>query len=267
MITAAEKVRDMSAKRKASVTRLWLGVFGDSDEFISDFLASTSSDGTDMTDSLTSYVTYTEDGEAASMLFRVPVTLAPCGKTPIKGGYIYAAATSPLYRGRGFFRTLMTLAEKDMSFTVLIPGKEELYAMYRSLGYDTELETDFPFECDSRLLGRYKPFDGDWQSLYREYLRCAPECVPLRSLSIFRLALSEYDIIRFENGGYAAVSSENENNCAIKVYEMYSPYRSFSDIIITSTKNEKPERKRFGMMKKLDGLVGDIRPELGLFLQ
>jgi len=256
----------MSEGRRAAVTKLWREVFGDSEEFISDFL-SAASDGTDMADSTAAYATYTEDGEAVSMLFRVPVTLAPRGKAPIRGGYIYAAATAPLYRGRGFFRALMTLAEKDMSFTVLIPGGDELYAMYRSLGYDTELETYFPFECESSSLGKYTPFDGDWVSLYREYLRCAPGYAPLRPMSIFRLALSEYDIILFENGGYAAVSSENENNCALKVYEMYSPCRSFSDIIITSTKNGRPQRRRFGMMKKLDGSVGDIRPELGLFLQ
>ena len=42
MITTAEKVRDMSADRRAAVTKLWREVFGDSEEFISDFLSAAS---------------------------------------------------------------------------------------------------------------------------------------------------------------------------------------------------------------------------------
>ena len=79
------------------------------------------------------------DGQAVSMLFLLPGALV-YKKTSLPAEYVYAVATLPEYRGRGYAGELTRhaagLARKEgQSALCLRPGDEGLYAYYTRQGF------------------------------------------------------------------------------------------------------------------------------------
>lgn len=80
-----------------------------------------------------------EDGVPAAMMTAMPVTLLDRDET-VKGKYIYAVATHPSARGKGYSTRLHrymleVLRQEGFGFTCLVPAEESLQAFYARQGY------------------------------------------------------------------------------------------------------------------------------------
>ena len=86
-----------------------------------------------------------DDGMIVSMLFVLKASLV-IGADAWPIGYIYAGATLPSHRGKGYYRCLLKKAEQDAlarGFTALFlqPADETLAATYERLGFTVPLYT------------------------------------------------------------------------------------------------------------------------------
>lgn len=145
---------------------LWHLVFGDSYDYIDAFFAAFPSEDIVHTLSV--------DGQVVSVLYALPLTLAD-GKRSWPVVYIYAVATLPEYRGRGYMSLLMSkveqlLCERGVSFLYLLPASEGLRDFYARLGYAP---------CSARATAEYRLCDA-----------VAKDCYLMPVMSIDELASS-----------------------------------------------------------------------------
>ena len=130
------------AVAKGQLRELWHSVFGDSYEYIDAFFATYRCEDVAHTLSV--------GGRLVSALYALPFTLYYDGKG-VAAAYIYAVATAPEYRGRGYMALLMRnverlLADRGVRFIYLLPASDSLRAYYARLGYA---------DCSSRALERF----------------------------------------------------------------------------------------------------------------
>lgn len=154
------------AVAKEQLRELWHSVFGDGYEYIDAFFAAYRCEDVAHTLSV--------GGMVVSALYALPFTLCTDGKS-IAAAYIYAVATAPEYRGRGYMALLMKnveqlLAERGVRFIYLLPASDALRAYYARLGYA---------DCSCRALERFLPaFDGSVSSVLAR-LSSVDEIYPL----------------------------------------------------------------------------------------
>lgn len=89
---------------------------------------------------------YTVAGKAAAAVYMLPCHMQARGKL-FPGHYIYAAATLPAYRGRGYMASLMAAAAlegagRGQMFSAVLPAEESLYAYYGRFGYREYFEAE-----------------------------------------------------------------------------------------------------------------------------
>ena len=116
------------------------------------------------------------DGKPAAALYLLPCRiLLPSG--PVQAHYLYAAATLPQYRGRGYMGYLLEAAarygqRRGDAASVLLPGEPSLYEYYHRFGYRTVFG-----------VREWQPEpDTFFQSLPREKTILTPrECAEIRS--------------------------------------------------------------------------------------
>lgn len=82
-----------------------------------------------------------EDGRIVSALHMLPCRMLLSGRT-VQAHYIYAAATLPDFRGRGYMAQLLHLAgeygqRRGDCASVLLPASASLYDFYHKFGYRT----------------------------------------------------------------------------------------------------------------------------------
>lgn len=123
------------------VRRLWIEAFGDSEEFVEQFLASCYDPE--------SLFAHREQGRVVSMVHLLPFRSAEGDALY----YIYGVATDPEWRGRGFATELMLRAlrraESEGRAVVLIPSGEDVKPLYESLGFvDRGVQLRFDGEFD-----------------------------------------------------------------------------------------------------------------------
>ena len=115
----------------AQAQQLWARVFGDDAAFQRDFYALTGLDGP---------LVLLEDGQVQSMLALPEVTLTfPDGRS-VKGGYVYALATRPEARGRGYAAQLLdyacqTLKDCLADCILTVPAQPSLFSFFARCGF------------------------------------------------------------------------------------------------------------------------------------
>lgn len=119
-------VREIT-KREAECRELWMEVFGDEREEVDRFLIDIHN-----ADNL---LAHSDEGEVMSMLNIVEVN-TDYGPT----AYLYAIATAPQWRGRGFAERLIRQAievsrERGYKAVMLIPSEESLVEYYKRFGF------------------------------------------------------------------------------------------------------------------------------------
>jgi len=161
------EARISSDELKGQLICLWETVFGDAPDYISLFLDSSAFRPEDTVVSL-------DGGKLAAMLFLLPVGLGGLGK--MRGRYIYAVATHPHFRRRGYAGAMLEFArqlteQRGDDFTCLHPASSSLYGFYRKLGFETAFYTN---ETVRSVQGRQDAFgfqigeapEGKFRSLY-----------------------------------------------------------------------------------------------------
>ena len=115
-----------------------------------------------------------EDGVAVAQGLLMPLTLS--GR---RGYYLYAIATHPSYRGRGYMHAFLTEAKKEalqngLDFLLLIPATSALADAYRRAGFSQK----WPLAADEagddpiyRLPPNEPlfPYDGNFDALFARY--------------------------------------------------------------------------------------------------
>lgn len=124
--------RIADGKADKRLTSLWLTSFpNDSIDYVEGFLAHLPQDTVTMVGEC--------NGEPATMLFLLPAKARFRGELyPVR--YLYAGCTHPDYRGRGYYRELMSaaavkVAELNENAIYLHPADDMLTATYQRLGY------------------------------------------------------------------------------------------------------------------------------------
>ena len=82
---------------------------------------------------------YRRDGKIAAALYLLPASLKIAG-IAYRAHYIYAAATLPEYRGRGYMAALLEAAgqkgwARGEAYSAVLPATEPLYRFYAKAGY------------------------------------------------------------------------------------------------------------------------------------
>lgn len=82
------------------------------------------------------------NGMVVSMITMIPAVLNIRGKQYCQGGYLYAIATHPDFRGQGCMKKLEAFVsgkakERNFQFLFLVPASDSLFRMYEKIGYQT----------------------------------------------------------------------------------------------------------------------------------
>ncbi len=122
----------------SALCNLWKISFGDTDEYILNFL------NRRFTDNNT--VVFKENGVALSVLFLLDGKMK-IGKSTYPARYIYAACTHPDCRGRGLMSRLIEFAaeksvEAGYGFLCLTPAEPSLFGYYSRCGFATSFVTE-----------------------------------------------------------------------------------------------------------------------------
>lgn len=121
---------------REALTSLWMQAFeGDTEQEINLFL--------DTFDYVKTAFVLCEDDRVCSMLFLLPITIEN-GASRFSAGYIYAGATHPDARGKGYYRRLLgyvgeIAGREGMTALVLRPATDALADSYRRMGFSREL--------------------------------------------------------------------------------------------------------------------------------
>ena len=108
---------------------LWQKSFGDSETYISMFLEQNFERIKTIV-----YVTEEVPDIPVSVAYLLPVTYIQDGQKACECWYLYAAATLPEWRGRGFFVEILKYVETLAEPMVLVPGEESLIGYYEKQG-------------------------------------------------------------------------------------------------------------------------------------
>lgn len=137
-------IRFANVSDYSSIMKIWNKAFGDSHEYIKDFLSL-----------FGEYSVVSEnDGKVDAIMSLLPVFI-----NNKKGRYIYAVAVSSEKQGQGIGKELIGFAkENSEDFCVLVPADEGLFNYYRKLGFS-----------DNSYIGEYEEIKRGEMISPREY--------------------------------------------------------------------------------------------------
>ena len=124
-------------RHKESLTELWNRVFGDEQSFIELIF------NEKYNESILCFAEITDE-KAVSAFYLIKNELRYNGEL-YNGYYLYAAATLPEFRGRGYMSELIRKAQQffrennKADFISLVPSEKSLYGYYSSLGFQTAM--------------------------------------------------------------------------------------------------------------------------------
>lgn len=115
---------------------LWKLAFGDSDEFINNYL--------DFAAAGDCFYALQVNGKVVSFLNLIPLSYSLNGKS-FKGLYLFGVATDPAFRGEGFSRKLLrdSLTGCEADFVVTVPASESLFGFYGLQGFTTVVSRSY----------------------------------------------------------------------------------------------------------------------------
>ncbi len=177
------------------------------------------------------------DGEIASMLTMIPLTLQLRTDCTVPCVMLYAIATDPAYQGKGLARELMEAAnayaaQRNIAYSLLVPASPSLFSFYEKSCYEagfpvfesTYFAKDAPafsFEQNSRCA--FLPLSAEHYNALRDELCASNAYIKYPAASVLfqkRLsALSGADLyaIEFNNiRGCAAVERLGKQKLFIK---------------------------------------------------
>jgi GNAT superfamily N-acetyltransferase len=194
------------------LSALWQTVFGDAPAYTALFF--------DTCFCPEQVLLWVEDKKILSMMFLLPVSLRDENGNCTRGRCLYAGATHPEHRGKGYFRALFRetdrrIGEWGESFALMHPAEESLYAFYHTLGYETAFtcteitlaKTSHETECFVNPLS-----EEAFCALYREF-GISRENVPLWDASV--LPFVYRDALADGGGAFSVACAEKTIACGI----------------------------------------------------
>ncbi|MDR2753743.1 MAG: GNAT family N-acetyltransferase [Oscillospiraceae bacterium] len=147
-----------------AVLRVWQACFGDEARYVRFFWTQCFLSG------LCRGLCAEEDGQVVSVLFLLPGALAH--KTMrLAAEYVYAVATLPAHRGRGYAgaltrRAAVVAREEGKSALCLLPASQGLYDYYAKLGFCTAFALQNFGYANPNAQGNLLPRNGDLHEYY-----------------------------------------------------------------------------------------------------
>lgn len=158
----------------------------------------------------------TEDGKVVFQGVLVPLLFGDA-----LGYYLYALATAPAYRGRGYLRHALAYvrdyaAKRDVSFLLLIPASEPLAAAYRRMGFREAVPLLASVDGKEGFLSlppteEEIPFDGDEERLYLMTART----LPLSAFRAYLASLPEDATVLYTAHGFRIRNKKNAEHCLL----------------------------------------------------
>lgn len=205
-------------KEIAQLKDVWRSSFGDYDDYINLFMKNRLASSVPLVCKV--------DGKIVSVLYLLSGGVRFKNKV-LSAEYVYAAATLPEYRGKGYMAELLQEARKfseakGSDLICLVPASESLFSFYEKFGYTTvfksrriEIEnigfnqvsdTDFVFEID-------RDFDT------KQVLDCRNSVFNEEGTFIWDENALKYAIDEcLFNDGYFAVCRKNGKICGYALY-------------------------------------------------
>lgn len=156
--------RHARPEEREQTHQLWRKVFGDEPQAQEAFYDLCAPQGP---------LVLVDEGQVESMLVLTPVSLACPAAAPCQGTYLYALATNPHSRGKGYAAQLMDAAaqwtaDQGMDFVCTVPAAPSLFQFFGKNGFEPafyHLRTPLP-----------APQEGPWQKLTpQEYVALREE--------------------------------------------------------------------------------------------
>lgn len=130
-----DKRYEVRLAQKGEIERqkeIWKLCFGDSDEYIDFFYTNLYKADAAMV--------LLQDEEISAMLTMIPIKIVAPDNQSLSSTMLYAIATHPEYRHRGFATQLIAFTHRYLEaekskFSVLVPADKQLFEFYRKLGY------------------------------------------------------------------------------------------------------------------------------------
>lgn len=166
----------------ASLKKLWFNVFGDEEEYIDLFFTKAYYHSDTFAEML--------DGEIVSALYLLKADIK-FGGSIYKGRYLYAAATLPEYRSRGYMAKLineaLSFAENErLDFIALVPADEGLYSYYKRFGFNEAMyKYRVDIDGETSTMRAYREITN-WQEF--DKIRSSVEC----DMLLFDSVCNEY---------------------------------------------------------------------------
>lgn len=166
---------------------------------------------------------YTVGKKIAAAVYMLPCRMEREG-TLYPGHYIYAAATLPAFRGRGFMACLMEAAalegvKRGHVFSAVLPAEKGLYSYYGRFGYREYFEAEYT-EMQVSELETLAKWEGAGRRLIspEEALSCQKEFLSGREGSIIwnpRDVFYAFSMNHFCKGQLIAAGSPLQNGFAL----------------------------------------------------
>lgn len=239
---------------------------------------------------------YRFGAEIAAAVYLLPAQIL-CGGGTLQAHYIFAAATSPRFRSRGYMSSLLAYAalagaERGDCFSLVLPSGESLYQFYGAAGYSDFFQVRTLSVSAERLCslarpgrtpGRLLPGSGRLNAIRRKLLAESDGSM-LWSDRMFYNAVSMSRIygdrlVCAEENGSPAYALCRAGGSVCSVLELMSAEETFP-VLAAAVLREAPaaqylfrlpvsfgpfpgegEIVRFGMAKPLGGtLPADVKP-------
>lgn len=251
-------VRQATTTDREQLAYIWKIAFDDSDPYIYNFLCRYP----DYT-----CLVYEVDKTVAAMLF-----LIPCSLTNKSGYYVYACATLPEYRGKGYMASLLEHAYKkaqseDAFGLILIPGNDALFHYYERLHFKhfSELsEMVFrPKEEQEGHLQLHSATDAVVIADIRERFYPADTCV---GFGVPHISYITKEVSR-GNGAALSVRQNGLNGYALCIQDPDSRRVTVMEWALLSENQQEEDTERFfaGVCRyfKTDGI--EVRSKTGTY--
>lgn len=206
------RVRPSRPEEKERLKELWQAVFGDGDQYIETFFSCCYQ--------AERFLVLTEDDVICSMLTLLPVTLTCENGAQSHGSYLYALATDPACRGKGYAKRLVRYThqyarEQGVECMVVVPAEPSLHTFFG------ELDFQLAFSTRVTMVERAKIRQPDEEDAIAPV--DVEEYMTLRTTCLERVQRVDYpeELIRYQKevgelggGGLYKLTIAEEEGCA-----------------------------------------------------